>query len=347
MKQVNAPVEVRAIVSGKLRRYHGVSLAKQLADIPTLLQNIRDVFAVGVGFLQSFFLLLTWRPDVIFTKGGFVCLPVGMAARLLRIPLVIHDSDAHPGLTNRILAKWASKIATGAPLENYSYPKNISRYVGIPISRDFHPFSLKQKQAAKAELGLPDIKKPLVVVTGGGLGAKRINDAMVSIGKSLLNEASVVHISGKLQYDELVNAVPQSTDYVLHPFMDNTKMAMTLGAADVVVTRAGATTLLELAALGAPTIIVPNKKLTGGHQVKNAKVYQEAKAAAVVDEDLLESDPQLLEKGIVKLLKTPELRQKIGERMLAFAKPDAASDVAAMVVDVAKSKHTKKGGGEE
>lgn len=347
MGQVSGQVEVRAIVSGKLRRYHGVSLAKQLADIPTLLQNIRDVFAVGIGFLQSFFSLLVWRPDVIFTKGGFVCLPVGMAARLLRIPLVIHDSDAHPGLTNRILAKWASKIATGAPLENYNYPKSISQYVGIPISRDFRPFTSQEKQEAKAELGLPDIKKPLVVVTGGGLGAKRINDAMAVIGKSLLQKASVVHISGKLQYEELHRSVPQSADYILQPFIDNSKMATTLGAADVVVTRAGATTLLELAALGAATIIVPNKKLTGGHQVKNAKVYQDAKAAAVIDEDLLVDEPRLLEKRIVKLLETPELRHKVGERMRTFAKPDAASDVAEMVINAAKSKHYKRGRGEE
>lgn len=347
MGQVSGQVEVRAIVSGKLRRYHGVPLAKQLADIPTLLQNIRDVFAVGVGFLQSFFLLLVWRPDVIFTKGGFVCLPVGMAARLLRIPLVIHDSDAHPGLTNRILAKWASKIATGAPLENYNYPKNISQYVGIPISRDFRPLTSQEKYEAKAELGLPDIKKPLVVVTGGGLGAKRINDAMAVIGKSLLQKASVVHISGKLQYEELHRSVPQSADYILQPFIDNSKMATTLGAADVVVTRAGATTLLELAALGAATIIVPNKKLTGGHQVKNAKVYQDAKAAVVIDEDLLVDEPRLLEKGIVKLLETPELRHKVGGRMRTFAKPDAASDVAEMVINVAKSKHYKRDRGEE
>ena len=107
----------------------------------------------------------------MFTKGGFVCLPVGMAARVLRIPLVIHDSDAHPGLTNRILAKWASAIATGAPLKHYPYPESISRYVGIPIATEFAPFTDQQRTEAKRTLGL-DPNRPLVVVTGGRVGCQ-------------------------------------------------------------------------------------------------------------------------------------------------------------------------------
>lgn len=336
MEQVSDDLPVEVIVSGKLRRYHGVSLFKQLVDIPTLLQNIRDTFAVGIGFVQSVFKLLAWRPDVVFTKGGFVCLPVGMAARLLKIPLVIHDSDAHPGLTNRILAKWADRIATGAPLENYPYPQEKTLYVGIPIARNFHPFSKDEKREAKAELGLPDLRRPLVVVTGGGLGAKRINDAMVAIGDRLLKKAAVVHISGKLQYEELKHKVPQSVEYQLLPFIDNARMAMILGAADVVVTRAGATTLLELAAIGAPTVIVPNKMLTGNHQTKNAKVYEAADAAVVIDEELLSDHPQRLEQGIVALIDDEAWRNKIGKRMHAFAKPHATTEVAQMITEVAK-----------
>jgi len=86
-------------------------------------KNIVDFFKVVGGFFQSLYKLVVWRPDIVFTKGGYVCLPVGIAAHVLRIPLVIHDSDAHPGLTNRILSQWATAIATGAPLEYYQYPK--------------------------------------------------------------------------------------------------------------------------------------------------------------------------------------------------------------------------------
>lgn len=332
MQGVDKDIPVQAIVSGKLRRYHGVSLLQQALDIPTLLQNIRDMFAVGVGFLQSFTKLLFWRPDVIFTKGGFVCLPVGFAAKLLRIPLVIHDSDAHPGLTNRILARWATAIATGAPLENYTYPKDRSTYVGIPISRDFHALNEAEKKDIKGSFSIADISKPLVVVTGGGLGAKRINDAIVAASNEILQKASIVHISGTGQFSSLEKLGPKHPDYVLLPFIDNARMAKTLGAADVVVTRAGATTLLELAALGAAAVIVPNAKLTGGHQLKNAKVYQDAQAAVVLDEDEVGEKPVVLQKNIEYLLDNPRVRQRVGEKMRAFARPDAAKDMANIIV---------------
>ena len=116
IKHFDASMSVQTIYSGKFRRYNNVSLWRQVTRPSIVLFNIRDFFLVAIGFVQSVVKLLFWRPDVIFTKGGFVCLPVGMAAKLLGIPLVIHDSDAHPGLTNRILATWATTIATGEPL---------------------------------------------------------------------------------------------------------------------------------------------------------------------------------------------------------------------------------------
>ncbi|HZJ34543.1 MAG TPA: glycosyltransferase, partial [Candidatus Angelobacter sp.] len=103
MSNFDAKIPVYTIIAGKLRRYHHLSAMRQLLWPSLVLSNIRDSFLVVVGFLQSVVKLITWRPDVVFTKGGYVCLPVGIAARILRIPLVIHDSDAHPGLTNRIL----------------------------------------------------------------------------------------------------------------------------------------------------------------------------------------------------------------------------------------------------
>lgn len=341
MVQVEGGVIVRPIVSGKLRRYHGVSVWQQLADIPTLLRNLRDLIAVALGFIQSVVLLLFLRPDVVFTKGGFVCLPVGMAAAFLRIPIVIHDSDAHPGLTNRILARWATKIATGAPLENYTYPTNKTTYVGIPVSSDFQPLTLSEKKAAKEKLALsPD--KPLVVVTGGGLGAKRINDAVTKIVDELTRETTVIHVSGAYQYEELRQQGKESQKYILHPFIDNASMALALGAADVVVARAGATTLLELAAVGAPSIIIPNPMLTGGHQLKNAKVYADTKAAIVLDEKKLEQDPHLLLRTITDLLHHESDRKAMGERMKAFARPKAALDMAAIITSVVE--HNSRAG---
>ena len=123
-----------------------------------------------------------------------------------------------------------------------------------------------------------DPDRPLVVVTGGGLGAARINQAVVASREILLKEASVFLISGTLQYEELKQMIDERDGWRLQAFVHN-GMAEVLAAADVVVTRAGATTLLELAALHKPTIIIPNGRLTAGHQLKNAKVYQEALAA--------------------------------------------------------------------
>jgi UDP-N-acetylglucosamine--N-acetylmuramyl-(pentapeptide) pyrophosphoryl-undecaprenol N-acetylglucosamine transferase len=268
---------------------------------------------------------------VVFTKGGYVCLPVGLAAKMLHIPLVIHDSDAHPGLTNRILSKWATAIATGAPLEYYNYPKARSRYIGIPIDSDFHRFSTHERSVARQKWGL-DKDDSLVVITGGGLGARRINNAVVEVLPSLRRLGSVVLVAGSAQYDELAALVPQnSTHFQLHPFISH-DMAELLGSADVVVARAGATTILELAALHMPTILIPNAKLTGGHQIKNANVYADAKAVIVINEDKLEQESEHLVAVIKDVLEDKSLRSRLSKNISEFSRPNAAVDMAEMII---------------
>lgn len=330
-----AGVTVRTVASGKLRRYHGVAWWKQLLDLPTTLKNLRDGFLVAVGVVQSMWLLHGWKPDVVFAKGGFVSLPVGFAAHLLKIPLVIHDSDAHPGLTNRILSRWANQIATGAPLENYTYPKDKTHYVGIPIDRDFRPFTDAERKEARTSLGFPDIARPLAVVTGGGLGARRINEAVVHIAPALLEAGlSILHISGAGEFKRIERVAPDSVHYRLVPFVSE-GMAQVLGAADVVVTRAGATTLLELAALHQAVVIVPNAQLTGGHQVKNAAVYATVGAAEVVDEMEFATNPDELRELILGIATDEKRQNKLGDALAVFAKPDAALDTAQLVVTAA------------
>lgn len=341
MKAAPLQVPVTVIAAGKLRRYHGVSIWKQLLDIPTTLKNIRDTTLVAVGLVQSLWLLGRWKPDVVFSKGGFVCLPMGIAAHWLKIPLVIHDSDAHPGLTNRILARYARYIATGAPLEYYNYPESRARYTGIPIDRSFQRLSPAKIKDARGDLGLPDASRPLVVVTGGGLGARRINQATLAIAQQLLNDGvSVVHITGQAEFEASEKLAPESVHYKMLPFVSR-GMARLLGAADVVVTRAGATTMLELAALGSAVIIVPNPILTGGHQLKNAAVYQGAKAAEVIDETNLADHPSELYDKITTLLKSDHHRKTLGDNLHKFARPDAALDVARLVVEAAAKQGSK------
>ncbi|MDK2898961.1 MAG: UDP-N-acetylglucosamine--N-acetylmuramyl-(pentapeptide) pyrophosphoryl-undecaprenol [Patescibacteria group bacterium] len=331
MNNFDPNIPVQKIFSGKLRRYHHLSVMRQLLWPSLVLKNIGDSFLVFVGFFQSIIKLIIWRPDVVFTKGGYVCLPVGIATRLLRIPLVIHDSDAHPGLTNLILSKWATSIATGAPLEYYPYPLNKSRYVGIPISSEFHKFSKLEVKAAKETWGI-SVDKPLIVITGGGLGASRINDTVVLVLKDLLKIGSVVLISGACQYDKIKAVVPLNDDHFqLHSFVSE-GMASLLGAADVVVTRAGATTILELATLAKPTILIPNAKLTGGHQSKNAAVYLENDAVMVVDEDEMIKTPDLLTSAVNDIVSNAEHTKKMSKAFALFARPDAARDVANMIL---------------
>lgn len=297
--------------------------------------NLRDGFLVVAGSIQSFVKLIVWRPDVVFTKGGYVCLPVGLAARILNIPLVIHDSDAHPGLTNRILSKWATAIATGAPLEYYPYPKAISQYVGIPISSDFHAFTESERTIAKESWGI-DTSHPLIVVTGGGLGATRINDAVAQSLHELLKMGSVVLVAGAGQYDELRSLMPPNSDrFQLHAFVSS-GMAALLGGSDVVVTRAGATTILELAALRKPTILIPNGKLTGGHQLKNAAVYADAGAVMIVDEQAMVDDPKVLVGAIKHVLSSHDESALMAQNFSAFARPEAARDMADMIIRAAK-----------
>lgn len=336
MGHFDQSIPVQTIFSGKLRRYHNLPLWRQLLrPVSIVLPNLRDALLVILGFFQSLFRLVFWRPDVVFTKGGFVCLPVGMAAKMLRIPLVIHDSDAHPGLTNRILAKWANAIATGAPLKHYPYPAAISRYVGIPISTEFAPFTDQQRADAKQTLGL-DPTRPLVVITGGGLGAKRINDAAAQSLDQLLPVSSVILISGAGQYDQLRATTPHNDPrFQLYSFVSK-DMALMLGAADLVVTRAGATTILELAALAKPTLLIPNGYLTGGHQLKNAAAYAENGAVAVLEEEAMMASSTLFASTVLELLADPVKTNRMSKAFHEFAKPQAAADMADMIVLAAK-----------
>ena len=335
MVAVDGHIKVEAIVAGKLRRYHKLPLIKQLMRFRTIVwPNIVDAGKFAVGTVQSIIKLIAWRPDVVFSKGGFVCLPVGLAAHLLRIPLVIHDSDAHPGLTSRILSRWATTIATGAPLKLYTYPKNKSHYIGIPVATTAKPFTQAKQREAKKELGFSE-HEPLVVVTGGGLGATNINNTVIQALPDLLSFTSVALVAGQSHVEALRSKTKSRPNLQIHGYLAPDAMQLLLGAADVVVSRAGATTLLELAALAKPSIIIPNEYLTGGHQVKNAAVYAQAKAVAVLEDKQLEETPLSLVDAINATLLNKQTMKRLSANIHDFAKPNAAKDMARLIVEAA------------
>ncbi len=329
MAHASVPVDVKVIAAGKLRRYHGIPLWKQALDIPTVFKNIRDIGLIGLGFLQSIMLLVKKRPDVIFVKGGFVCLPMGYAAKLLHIPYVIHDSDTRPGLTNKLLSKFATKIATGSPLENYAYPSEKSSYTGVPIDRAFHPFAADEQLKAKHSIGIVDLNKPLIVVTGGGLGARSINNGIAAIAKQLIKHGfSIYHVTGKKHFKEIKQSAFEHPDYHIVEFVYK-DMAVVLGAADIVVSRGSATFLQELAALAKPVIIVPAAVL--GDQLKNAEVYKKSDSAYVIDDKKVADGQELLE-TLLAWKADPEAAQSMTKRFHEFARPNAAVDVAKLIL---------------
>lgn len=340
MAKLPFEVPVKRIQAGKIRRYHRVGFLRQLFDVRTNLKNFVDIFRVGVGFMQSLRYLRKVKPDVVFAKGGYVCVPLGLAAHLLKIPLVIHDSDSHPGLANRILAKYATAIGTGAPTENYPYPKKITKYVGIPVSSAYRPVTPAEQRKCRAALGLTDIKKPLIMVTGGGLGSRNLNHVILSLAPSILPKAAILQLTGDKTYQETLEHATEHVDYIIKPFLDE-GLAVAYGAASIVITRAGATTMGELASMAKPVIIVPSPYLTAGHQLKNAEVYEKAGAAIVLDEEQLILNPLKLKQAILGLLDDTKKQKALAKAIHNFARPDAAIDMAAMVVDAAFAKKQK------
>lgn len=333
MSQADSLVKVSAIASGKLRRYHNLSVWRQLLRFRTIvLPNILDSVKIAIGFFESLVRLVMWRPDVVFAKGGFVCLPVGVAAFVLKIPIVIHDSDAVPGLTNRILSRLAVAIGTGAPLEYYNYPKGKAHYVGIPVNNEiFKKYSAEERQKMKRQLGFTG-DRPLLVVTGGGLGAHRLNMAIVGVFKKMVELMDIILVTGKADFESISGLLPAGDGRVqVYSFVSSDIMALTLGASDIVVARAGATTIAELSAMAKPTILVPNKFLTSGHQVKNAQVYSDKQAVRVIDEIELEESPDTLYQEIQGLLSDLEELKSMGRRLESFSKPKAARDMAELI----------------
>lgn len=327
MNSVSAPVSIATIPSGKLRRYAHFSWWHYVRHFSIILQNVADSIKTAAGFLKSLWIIMRFRPDVVFAKGGFVCLPVGLAAKLSGVPLVIHDSDVRPGLTNKLLARFATAIGTGMPLENYNYNSSITTYVGVPINSSVKPITPALRAAYRTELALPMDKK-LVVAVGGGLGSVVINHAIIDTALAHKDDRSVLfyNVTGIKNFDDAVARADDSDRYKAVAFVYK-DMYKLLGAADVVVTRASATTLQELAGLGQAVVAVPAKQL--GDQQQNAELFAKYDAVVALHDDTL---GQVLDATLVELLRDDERRTKLASNLQRFARPHAARDMATIIM---------------
>lgn len=341
-------IRFAAIKSGKFRRDQrtGISLISKLTNPSTLGLNAKDMVRVGLGVVASLKIIRSFKPDVIFLKGGFVCLPVGFAARLLRVPYVIHESDVSPGLANRILSRWAERIAVGFPIKSYpSFEASRLEYVGNPIRAEILSAHRLEGLAA---FGLDD-KLPVILVTGGSQGAAEINDVVISALPELLESYQVIHQTGEGELARIKfelsrqGAVPHANRY--HPYAFLMKeMPLALAAADVVIGRAGVGTISDSAALRKPTILIPNNQMAA-HQMANARMLARMGAVRVIDNAKL--TPERLVGEVRRILDNPQEAAMLSKAIGEFARPEAAKDLARLVIDSARTPKPKRGAGDE
>jgi UDP-N-acetylglucosamine--N-acetylmuramyl-(pentapeptide) pyrophosphoryl-undecaprenol N-acetylglucosamine transferase len=329
--------EVYTVRAGKFRRYYGEGL-RQLLDIKTIALNIRDLFFIIIGLWQSFWLMHKLQPEIIFTRGGYVSVPVALGGHLNGVPYITHDSDAHPSLANRLIARWAAMHAVALPEELYPYPIDKTITVGVPISSDYHLVTPELRTKYRRELGL-DKYQQIVFMTGGGNGSESLNNALVANADNLLKRypgLAIVHATGRGLFDE----VQAGYDKLVSPENRSrvraegfiSPMYQYSGAADIVITRAGATTLAEFAVQGKACIIVPSAFLTGGHQLKNAEAL--AKKGAIISMTDEQIDQELrLSSVISDLIDHPAKLHDLETNFAKLAQPDAADKLAELLLN--------------
>lgn len=321
--------KIKTIVSGKIRRYFSSSEI----DFTTLYKNIIDIlFKIPFGFLQSIFLLLIIRPQLIFSKGGSGSISVTQGARFLRIPVFLHESDIVPGLSNRVTSKWAKKIFVSFPKTEYFDPTK-TILVGNPIRKELLDGDNKKAR----DLFDLTFQKPIILFSGGSQGAEALNDFVLNILNDFLKEFELIHICGRnnLSQVEAESEVVVSKDLIkyYHPvgFLDEEKLKHVYRAADLVVSRSGSGSIFEIAALGKPSILVPLPSAAANHQAKNAYAYSQTGAALVVEQDNLTRNFFL--DMIHNIFLHPDKLEKMKEEALRFSKPLAGKTMAREILE--------------
>ncbi|WP_026489238.1 undecaprenyldiphospho-muramoylpentapeptide beta-N-acetylglucosaminyltransferase [Butyrivibrio sp. XBB1001] len=258
------------IATGKLRRYFDP-------------KNFTDPFRVMKGFTESISLLKKIKPDIVFSKGGFVSVPVVRAARVLKIPYIVHESDITPGLANKLSMNGASKICCNFPETMRHLPADKAILTGTPIREEL---GMGNASVGKELCGFTD-DKPVLMVIGGSLGAQSVNETVRFALPRILPDFNVVHICGKEKMDNLKLSVPgyKQFEYVKNELKDLFAMA------DIVVSRAGANSICELLALKKPNILIPlSTRSSRGDQMLNARSFEQQGFSLVIDNDELDED---------------------------------------------------------
>jgi len=294
------------------------------------LQNFIDPFRIPWGFLESLWHLYRFLPDVVFAKGGSASVPVVLAAWVYRIPVLIHDSDAVAGMANRFLSRYVNKIAIAYPQAREFFPSEKVALTGNPVRNEI---TSGQKERGYEVFGLNPLKQTVTVI-GGSLGASRLNEAILHVLPQLLSDGiQVVHQTGSEHYETIVRAVTSAgiepgpaTGYIVRPFFSAQELGDIYALSDLVLSRAGAGSIAELASLGKATILIPLPSAANDEQKKNAHSIEHIGGAVVLEEANL--GEHLLLDEIQTLLRNKEKMTTMGEALRSFYHPDAALHIA-------------------
>jgi len=320
-------VRFKKLTAGKLRRYFSFL-------------NVIDLFKTIFGVIRAIGALYVLYPDVVVGKGGYASFPTLIAARILRIPVIIHESDSVPGRANIIASKFARRIAVSYPEAAEFFPKEKTAFTGNPIRR---AVAIPMREGAHDILKL-DSTVPIILILGGSQGAAIINDAIMQAAPRLTEKYQIIHQVGVKNLDamqnmaEVVMGKSQYRDrYKMYGYLNEITLRTSAGVASLVISRAGST-IFEIATWGIPSIIVPITDSNGDHQRKNAYAYARAGGCIVIEEANLTTN--LISSEIERLMTDTPLREKMSTSAKSFAKNDAAEKIAEEVLLVLKE-HAK------
>ncbi len=314
--------------AGKVRRYAS-------------LWNVTGFVATIFGTISALFILFRLYPDVVVSKGGYGSVPTALAARLLRIPLIIHESDAKPGRANLLAAPWAAKIAISFEGAAAYFPEKVRSRIartGIPIRK---ALMRVEQEGARQYLGL-EKDVPTILILGGSQGAEKINETVLSSLPDLVSFANIIHQTGPAHFKnvEAVGKValagsPHASRY--HPvnYLSEISLQRSAGVADLIVSRAGAGSIAEIGLWKKPALLIPIPESVSHDQRTNAYAYARTGAAIVLEEENL--TPHLLISEARRIMQDPELRRRMSAGAAGFTDPDAARLIAQETLAIALS----------
>ncbi len=311
-------VIIKTISAGKLRRYFSF-------------QNIVDIlYRIPKGFFQSFYYVYTLNPDLIFSKGGYGSVTPVIASWILQTPIFLHESDSVPGLANKINGKFALSIFLAFEVNNFS-PNKIM-VVGNPIKQEVLQGTIEEGKKIFSLSG----EKPVILILGGSQGAQIINETILLMMPDFLKNFEIIHQTGEKNIKEIEKeskaVIPENLQKYYHPigFLNENMLKNAYKVADLIIARAGAGTIFEIAAVEKPSILIPLKGSAQNHQVKNAYSYSQDGKAIVIEQENLKAH-FLLEK-IKHLFSQKELMEEMAQKCKYFAKPKSAKIIAEYIL---------------